>query len=259
MSSQIGQVNEFNEEVEGWNEYVERMEQYFVVNDVKEPSKKRAHLLAFVGPKTYHLLKNLCVPQSPTDHTFVELCTLLAKYYKPKLSETVAILRFHKRHRKQGESVAQFLTVLKELTDHCQFETLVTRPQDQMLRDQLIIGINDSDIQAKLLALEHKDNTRVTSKEVFDLAVALETAKQNVSDMRGPVPVSVQAVQEYQAGPCWRCGARDHGPEVCNAKPRTCNSCKEVGHYSHMCPKFKSSYLYHHPWQPPSPSSTVFG
>ena len=109
------------------------------------------------------------------------------------------------------------------------------------------------------VALEHKDDTRVTSKEVFDLAVALETAKQNVSDMRGPVPVSVQAVQEYQAGPCWRCGARDHGPEVCNAKPRTCNSCKEVGHYSHMCPKFKSSYLYHHPWQPPSPSSTVFG
>ena len=36
MSSHIGQVSEFNEEVECWGDYVERLQQYFIVNEVTE-------------------------------------------------------------------------------------------------------------------------------------------------------------------------------------------------------------------------------
>ena len=43
-------------EGEVWNDYVERMEQYFIANDVQD-EKKRALFLSAIGGKTYGLIK----------------------------------------------------------------------------------------------------------------------------------------------------------------------------------------------------------
>ena len=44
---------------EDWASYVERMDQYFLANDVTEAAKKRAILLSVVGDKTYKLIRDL--------------------------------------------------------------------------------------------------------------------------------------------------------------------------------------------------------
>ena len=44
---------------EEWTEYVERLDSYFITNDLTDPAKKRAILVNAVGPKTYRLIKTL--------------------------------------------------------------------------------------------------------------------------------------------------------------------------------------------------------
>ena len=44
---------EFDESMEYWLSYTERMQQYFVTNGVKE-DQQRATLLSTCGPATYH-------------------------------------------------------------------------------------------------------------------------------------------------------------------------------------------------------------
>ena len=50
----------------------ERLEQYFIANEVIDDSKKRAILLSNCGPHTYQLLKSLLTPAKPTDELFAE-------------------------------------------------------------------------------------------------------------------------------------------------------------------------------------------
>ena len=56
--AQFGQVNEFDPQVDDWTHYVERLDYYFVTNDITNAKKKRAVLLSVVGATTYRLLRN---------------------------------------------------------------------------------------------------------------------------------------------------------------------------------------------------------
>ena len=60
---------------EEWPEYAERLNSYFLANDLKDPVKKQAILVNAVGPKTYRLIKTLCFKllEKPQDHSFEEI------------------------------------------------------------------------------------------------------------------------------------------------------------------------------------------
>ena len=51
----FGKVSEFDIKLENWPEYIERLEQYLVTNDIDNDDKKRAILLSSVVPSTYKL------------------------------------------------------------------------------------------------------------------------------------------------------------------------------------------------------------
>ena len=63
----FGRVDIFNPEVEDWVTYSERLEHYFIANDIEENEKRRAILLSAVGAKSYQLIRNLVRPNKPTD------------------------------------------------------------------------------------------------------------------------------------------------------------------------------------------------
>ena len=134
-----GSVGEFAPGKETWLSYAERLEQYFLANDVQAQEKKRAILLSVCGASTYQLIRNLVSPQKPSEKTFDELVKLVQEHHQPPPSVTVQRFAFHSRTRKEGESIANFVAHLRELSEHCQFgDTL-----NDMLRDRLICGCND--------------------------------------------------------------------------------------------------------------------
>ena len=102
--------------------YIERMEQYFIANDVPEAKKVAAFLLA-IGAKVYELLHNLVVPDSPKDKRFNDLVKTLHAHLKPKPLVTAERFKFHKRMQQQEESVAEYIVTLKHLATHCGFGT----------------------------------------------------------------------------------------------------------------------------------------
>ena len=52
MAAKHGHIAEFNGAHDDWNSYTERLNQYFVANDVTEAGKKRAILLSSCGAGT---------------------------------------------------------------------------------------------------------------------------------------------------------------------------------------------------------------
>ena len=52
-----GNIGEFDRGAEDWAAYCERLEQYFLANDVEDVEKQRAILLSVCGTGTYQLIR----------------------------------------------------------------------------------------------------------------------------------------------------------------------------------------------------------
>ena len=57
MAHVLGQVGPYCEGKENWDCNVERLEQFFIANDIKDAPKKKAVLLSGIWPLTYSVLK----------------------------------------------------------------------------------------------------------------------------------------------------------------------------------------------------------
>ena len=128
-----GKVGEFNETKESWEAYVERLELYFVANDIDQAEKKRAVFLTVCGPATYKLVRNLVAPKKPAEVSYAELVALVKEHLTPAPTVTVQRFKFHTRVQQAGESVAAFVAGLRQLTEHCAFGTSL---DDMTLRGQ---------------------------------------------------------------------------------------------------------------------------
>ncbi|CAB4039062.1 Hypothetical predicted protein [Paramuricea clavata] len=161
-----GKVEEYDSQEE-WSQYIERLEFYFEANGVDDEDKQRAILLSVCGSKTYKLIRNLITPNKPSEKTFAELVELVQQHQHPKPSAIVQRFKFNTRFRKPGESIASNVAELRSLSEHCDFKSTL----EEMLRDRLVCGINDEQIQRRLLAESSLD-----FKKAMKIATSMETA-----------------------------------------------------------------------------------
>ena len=170
MASIIGTVGEFQSREDTWDNYVARVNQFFVANDITDDNKKKAILLTSVGARTYKLICSLTQPVEPASKTFAEIVTVVKEHQSPKPSMIVQRFKFNSRVRKAEESVRNYVAELRKLSEHCEYNNQL----EDMLRDRLVCGIGNVQIQTKLLS-----EKSLTFKKAFDMAVAMETASEN--------------------------------------------------------------------------------
>ena len=96
-----GNVGEFKESEESWTQYVERLDQYFLANEITDEDKQRAILLSVCGSKTYSLLRDILQPKKPAQTEIKNIIEELKKHYNPRPSEIVERFKFHSRLRKE--------------------------------------------------------------------------------------------------------------------------------------------------------------
>lgn len=144
MAINIGKVGSFDDTIETWESNTERIEQFFIVNQV-HAGRKVASPLTVIGPKTYSLLKKLCAPENPAGKAYGDLINLLNSHLMPKPSVIAET---------PGESVSSFVAELRKLAIHCNFaETL-----NDTLQYRFVCGLRHEHTQKRLLA-ETKQST----------------------------------------------------------------------------------------------------
>ena len=244
-----GKVGTFNESIELWSSYIERLGHYFVANDVKDDTKKRAILLSSCGVGTYTIIRNLLAPDLPSTKSFDEIVEAAGKHFNPKPSSIVQRFRFNSRVRKEGESVADFVAQLRLLSEHCQFGDTLS----DMLRYRIVCGINDQRIQRRLLA-----ESNLTLTKAMELSLAMESADKDADTLKAgatgvanakPVlqnsATSAGRGRTHKRNPprkvdpasnviCHRCNG-NHLATVCRFKEVQCHACGKMGHISKAC------------------------
>lgn len=171
----IGKLEQFDNSVESWESYEERLQAFFLANDI-DADHQVPSLISLIGPKTYTLLKNLISPAKATDKTINDLLKALRDHLSPKPSVIAEGFRFHKREQRPGESVLSFIAELRNLATHCQFEASLS----DTLRDRLVVGLRNETIQKRLLS-----ETDLDLEKAINLSFAMETAARDAAEVQG--------------------------------------------------------------------------
>uniref|UniRef100_A0AAR2J5F9 Retrotransposon gag domain-containing protein n=1 Tax=Pygocentrus nattereri TaxID=42514 RepID=A0AAR2J5F9_PYGNA len=176
MAGIYGHMDVFDESGEQWATYIERFEHYVVANDIPE-SKKVSILFSVMGPKTYGLLRSLVAPVAPGTKTYEQVVTVLKDHFTPKPLVIAERFRFHKRNQGEGETVAQYVAVLKRLSEHCKFGAYL----EDALRDRFVCGLMCEAVQKRLLTED-----KLTFKKAVEHAVSAEIAARDVQQLSTP-------------------------------------------------------------------------
>ena len=168
-----GSIEAYSYNSDSFTEWIERLEQWFIANDITAAGKKRALLLSYIGSRGYKLIRSLS-QNEPTKKTYDELKKLLLDHMNPKPNEIAQRYVFYKRDRRAGESVKDHVAELRKLSEHCNFESNL----EENLRDKFVCGLNDEKVQQKLLA-----TSNLTLKSAVDTATAMEAAARSAKQI----------------------------------------------------------------------------
>lgn len=244
----FGKISEFQDGKESFLNYEERLTQFFEANEVPN-DKKVPVFLSVIGPSAYGVLKNLVTPDLPKDKSYADLVKLLKNHYNPKPLTISERFKFNKRNQKEGETVSDYVVILKELSTYCDFGTFL----NDALRDRLVCGLRSETIQKKLLAEED-----LTFDQAIKIGTAMEMAEKDTVSFGGVTATAVNKVKssprraqakkyadvksektEQKKSECYRCGG-NHRPDSCTHKKSKCFNCGKFGHIASKCRNKKS-------------------
>lgn len=163
---------DYDVEKDDWEQFVERMEFYFIANNVTEEVKKRVMFLTKVSAKTYALIKKICAPQKPDKIALEDIIKWTTDYLKPKVNVTVLRSQFRRRMQGKDESAPQYIAALKELAIKCEFKDI-----DDSIKDQMITELLDGEARREALFKIEKLTLYIALRE----ASAVEEAKKSVN------------------------------------------------------------------------------
>ena len=79
----LGSIASFDLKTNNITGYIERVEQYFIADDVTDEKKQTTIFLTVIGNETYSLLRNLLAPESPAEKTVKTLSETLIDHWNP--------------------------------------------------------------------------------------------------------------------------------------------------------------------------------
>eukprot|EP00731_Ephydatia_muelleri_P015743 Em0009g167a len=236
----LGMIEAFDPATEEWGGYIDRFQQFLVVNDVKDPKKQAACLITVIGASTYKLLENLLSPEKPATKKLDELIEVLQHHFQPKVITIAERFKFHQRSQADGKSVVDYMAKLRHLASTCDFGRFL----DQALRDRLVCGLRNAATQKRLLA-----EADLTLNRAVEIAQGMEIAERNTQQIQSAVngasiPISptttevqapVQAVRRFNGrSDCHHCNGK-HEPSKCPFIEAECFKCKKLGHIASAC------------------------
>ena len=235
-----------------WPKWSKRFEQFWVASGLstEDDTRQVCMLLYCLGEEAEDVLKSTNI----TEEERKVYATVLGKFdafFQVRKNVIFERVRFNRRPQLEGETAEQYIAVLYNLADSCNFGTL----KGEMIRDRLVVGIRDSSLSERLqldanLTLE-KAKIAIRQKEAVQEQQgilkgdsksnpisldAVKAAQKVVPPAKIPDSKPTRPAAEKRTHKqCSRCGKGSHKREQCPAKDAICHKCHRKGHFNAKC------------------------
>lgn len=212
-----------------WKNWLAQFKIFMTASNLDQESdgRKVALLLHHLGPESFHIFT--AFNKSADEVKYNDLIKLFDGYFIPKVNLAMERHAFFTRKQNGGESIDDYVTVLKNLSLTCDFGTL----REDLVKDIFICGIstNFQHIKERLLS-----EGAIQLDKAVTIAKSIEAARDNANQLDGiamNVLVSRNKNQESFSKKCTKCG-QVHKTK-CPAENAMCHNCNKKGHYAKMC------------------------
>ena len=224
-----------------WKAWRRRFETYLIALDVKNDAQKRALLLYQAGQETQEIFETL----TDSGEDFKTAIDKLDAYFSPKKNVDYETFRFRQASQKNDETIAQFVTRLRKLALHCEFNDVEKEIKAAVIQNCLSkrlrrYALREEDmtldkILAKACALESSEVQATGMEESHSSGKPSESVHQIRT--KGPTFRRVaQKSAPTQVNVCRQCGfSWPHTKGPCPAKGKSCNKCGKLNHFAKMC------------------------
>ena len=186
--------------------------------------------------KLSRLFGSLIAPSKTSEKSFDDLLQAIREHTEPKPSVIVSRFKFNSCQRAPSQSVAEYVSALRKVTEHCCFGATL----DDRLTEQFVCGIRDPRMQRRLLAEATLDFSSAQK-----ICLAIEASSRDAHLISGTVEVRPEVCEVRQrisltgrpAVRCCRCGGSSHSPDVCRFASYKCHNCAKIGHLVKMSAK----------------------
>jgi hypothetical protein len=261
-----GEINLTGDREENFRRFKSRWTSYAVLARLNNETEEfqRSLLLYCAGPEAARVVESSA--RYVTDKSCDAILQILEQYCVGERNVIHERYRFNSRNQRPGESFDSFYTEIRALAAKCKYDYLPSdagspSPADEMLRDRIVLGIQNDGVRKKLIskgstltlvsAVNECRSAELTSsamKEVSGSGAASSVdavykkknkftkAPSNKSSVKSVVSQGQTSKLSYAKGDqCGRCGKSPHSKALCPAKDAACRACKKKGHYEKMC------------------------
>ena len=228
-----------------WKKFKQKYTNYEIATGIssKDSSTRVATLLTVIGNDAIDVFNTLTWDEEGDDNKIEKVLLKFMEHCEPKKNVSYERYRFFSRAQESGESINQYVTILRKLCETCEFGTL----KNSLIKDRIVLGINNPKTRERLLrvpdltlekalgVVRSAEATEMQMKELdSDSSVHgirkdknKSTRKKTSSDNEEKRPLS-------KTFKCWNCGTR-HGSRECPAYGKTCNNCQKRNHFQSVC------------------------
>ena len=172
-------------------------------------------------------------------------------YFKPTRNVVYERYVFGKCDQGSDESIDQYVTRLRHLSNSCDFGELT----DEFLRDRIVLGTSSIAAREKLFR-----EKKLTLDDAIDICRTSELAAKQLKEIVKPDEIQYarkasntkkttahnkhHASRKRNTRKCKYCGeSHTFGIEFCKAYGKECGKCGILSHFAKVCKSDKSNYL----------------
>ncbi|KAL5494299.1 hypothetical protein EMCRGX_G015600 [Ephydatia muelleri] len=232
---------------DGLPQWKRRFEQFIIASGVSEESELRkvSTLLYCLGPDAEDVLVSTNI-NSEERKKYCDVVKKLDDFFKVRRNVIFERARFNRRSQLDGETVDQYIAVLHNLAENCDYGML----KSELIRDRIVVGIRDSALSQRLqldpdLTLEKAMRVARQREAVQEQQEILREA----ADSKELDSTVIKHKQQLQTGQshlsrCLCCGRDHHQNGRCPARAAVCFKCQKKGHFARRCPSKQVEQLH---------------
>ena len=226
--------------VEEWKFFKQMYKHYSILCRIREQNKEFqiSSFLNSVGPVGLRIYNTL---QFSTTEDRENVETVMRKfdgYIIGEINVTYERYIFNKRAQQIGESIEDYVSVLRTLASTCGFCDCLW---ESLIRDRMILGISDNNVRKLLL-----QRRNLSLKDCIDICRSAESTSNQLQKIKQPESISKikastklpgakekgDTISEYMLKECiFCCGSHIRRKELCPAWGKFCKVCGQRNHF----------------------------
>nr|XP_034824747.1 uncharacterized protein K02A2.6-like [Maniola hyperantus] len=156
---------------DAWRTWRKQFQVFLKASGVaKEPADVQASLLInLIGPAGYDVFTTFTYDKGESEDNIGCLLKKFDEHFGTKPNITLARFKFFTRSQDSGETIDQYVTALRVLSQYCEFAQL----RDSLIRDRIVCGISNNTVRDRLLRTED-----LTLAKAVQICEAAEMSKE---------------------------------------------------------------------------------